>query len=67
MMITTKCIVCGDGHVHVGLYIKKNTGAEVIFEDIDSYREFVNECQEHLSRIETKIPEVFYYGEPVEP
>ena len=59
-MVTTKCLVCGDGHVHIGLCVDEDIGVEIIFEDIDSFRVFVNECQEHLSEIETKVPEVFY-------
>ena len=60
---------CGKGHVHICFSRQdENSGEfqelEFSFWDIDTYREFVNECREYLSEIETKVPEVFFeHGE----
>ena len=55
---------CGQGHVHIRFSREDENSGEVhglefSFLDIDTYREFVDECREYLSEIETKVPEVF--------
>ena len=63
-MCIAKHFTCGKGHVHIRFSREDENSGEVqelefSFLDIDTYREFVDECREYLSEIETKVPEVF--------